>query len=215
MLQTEKVPGYVPYEVGGHATDPQRPGVKRPGHTLENIRRVLDQVEPPGGRMGPPTATGFDVFVGYLVLDALVANRDRHEENWAVLRAQTNDCADRVSPSYDHGGTLGFQINDAERRRCLENPNGVIRWAERGTAHRFEHRRSAPTLVEVAVRGLDMCPPATAVWWRSRLHDLDLSAVVERVSSGVPGMSELAGRFIIEMLNVNVRRLRDALHVSA
>lgn len=99
LLQTENVPGYVPYEVGGHAADPQRPGVERPGHTLENIRRVLDQVEPPDGWMGPSTATGFDVFVGYLVLDALVANRDRHEENWAVLRAQTNNVADRVSPS--------------------------------------------------------------------------------------------------------------------
>lgn len=31
--------------------------------------------------------TGFDVFVGYLLLDALVAKRDRHEQDWAVLRA--------------------------------------------------------------------------------------------------------------------------------
>lgn len=215
LLQTENVPGYVPYEVGGHAADPQRPGVERPGHTLENIRRVLDQVEPPDGWMGPSTATGFDVFVGYLVLDALVANRDRHEENWAVLRAQTNGVADRVSPSYDHGGTLGYQLSEAARLSCLDTQDGVARWAKRGTAWRFEHRRPAPTLVEVAVRGLEMCRPATAVWWRSRLHDLDLSAVVERVSSGVPGMSELAGRFITELLNMNVRRLRDALHISA
>lgn len=28
----------------------------------------------------------FDQFCGYLLLDALVANRDRHEENWAFCR---------------------------------------------------------------------------------------------------------------------------------
>jgi hypothetical protein len=33
--------------------------------------------------------SAYDVFCGYLVLDALVANSDRHDHNWAVFLPPT------------------------------------------------------------------------------------------------------------------------------
>ena len=55
----------------------------RAGHTLASVQRVFSEVRPPAAL---PQFTAFEAFTGYLVLDALVANQDRHEENWAVLR---------------------------------------------------------------------------------------------------------------------------------
>lgn len=69
------VPGFVPQVEGGpRATDPSRPGVRRPGHTLDNIRDALDGVISPPGFGLPEWLTAFDVFAGYAVLDALIAN---------------------------------------------------------------------------------------------------------------------------------------------
>lgn len=71
------------------------------GHTLNNIRQVLCGYGPPPGFSGPPEFDAFSVFAGYLVLDALISNRDRHSENWAVLRGPRKD-DQYLAPSYDH-----------------------------------------------------------------------------------------------------------------
>lgn len=57
----------------------------RQGHSLVNIERALEGYGPPPDATVPHDFQGFDVFAGFLVLDAWIANRDRHDENWAVL----------------------------------------------------------------------------------------------------------------------------------
>lgn len=46
--------------------------------------QVLGDVAPPPRTSG---FTAFGVFAGYLVLDALVGNTDRHPGNWALLES--------------------------------------------------------------------------------------------------------------------------------
>jgi hypothetical protein len=72
VLMAADLPGYV----GGDRLS------GRPGHSPENILRVLDACAPPPGFLGLDAA---GVFAGYLVLDGWVANQDRHDRNWAVL----------------------------------------------------------------------------------------------------------------------------------
>lgn len=82
VLETAGVPGFFPQIEGAPpAEDPQRPGVRRPGHSPENIKIALNDVVPPPGFDGPDGLTAFDVFAGYMILDALIANPDRHEQN--------------------------------------------------------------------------------------------------------------------------------------
>jgi hypothetical protein len=57
----------------------------REGHSLDNIQAVLTGVGAPPASACPEALSGYDVFCGYLMLDALVANRDRHDYNWAIL----------------------------------------------------------------------------------------------------------------------------------
>lgn len=215
MLQEVGAVGYIPHEEGAKAVDPVRPGVRRPGHTLENIRLVLGSTRPPEDFTGPGSMTGFDVFVGYLLLDALVANRDRHEQNWAVLRARLAGRPDMVAPSYDHGGTLGYQLRDIDREKMLSNRDKMERWARKGRATRFEYTGKPATLVEHAMRGLRMCDAEAKDWWLGRLHSLDLDSLQVVLAEGVSGMSELAARFSIQLLTVNLGRLKDAARTGS
>jgi hypothetical protein len=113
LLSYDLAPGGSELQTGavmiGEIDDRLIPRAKeRFGHNLDNIYVVLSRL---AAVAMPDKFTAYDQFCGYLILDALVANRDRHEENWGVLR----DPEGRVTlaPSYDHGNSLGFNLADA------------------------------------------------------------------------------------------------------
>jgi hypothetical protein len=128
---------------------------ERLGHNLDNIYQVLSPLDAVGM---PDGLTAYDQFCGYLFLDALVANRDRHEENWGVLR----DSQGRVTlaPSYDRGNSLGFNLTDKFRIRELARDPHLLKWARRGFADRFEGCQEI-TLVDFAERALKQATPGT------------------------------------------------------
>ena len=95
-------------------------GVIRPGHSLLRIREALRRATPPESAPAA-CADGYDCFVGYLLLDAIVANQDRHEENWAVLVPRVGNEAPMLSPSFDHGSALGFGLWDKKRTTLLDS----------------------------------------------------------------------------------------------
>jgi hypothetical protein len=200
FMQACEVENYIPGKVAG-----------RPGHSLENIRRVLEGALPPPGVHLPFDATAFDVFAGYMVLDALIANRDRHDENWAVLLPIAGEGPTRLCGSYDHANSLGYNVNDVKRAAQLAQPGGVQNWCRKGTAHRFEHTpgRAPQTLVQLATRALGLASPEARDYWPrqvDRVTDQEMTSIIERL----PGMSEVARTFAIEVLLVNRKRVLDA-----
>ena len=100
----------------------------RSRYTVDAVRLVLEGVPPPEGSAD---LTSWEVFVGYLVLDALIGNTDRHEENWAVVETEETR---RLAPSFDHASSLGFLLSDSQRQERLVSrdrnftPEG---WADR------------------------------------------------------------------------------------
>jgi hypothetical protein len=167
--------------VPGHAPKSR----DRRGHTLDNIRRVLAGVAAPQDWVVPAQVTAFDVFAGYLLLDALVANQDRHEENWAVLRPSPGRGPVRLAGSYDHGSSLGFNLTD-QRRALVLGRDGVADWAGKGTAQRFERASEGRlTLVELASKALSLCSPAARARGRGRVAEVD-AAFWEQVVAEVP-----------------------------
>lgn len=181
---------------------------ERLGHNLENIKTVLSPL--PATSM-PTGLTAFDQFCGYLVLDALVANRDRHEENWAVLRSPTGDVT--LAPSYDHGNSLGFNLEDQRRERQLERDPELLTWAGRGTADRFEGGRTL-SLVEFAYRAMDSASTDAGDYWLGRLAAVPAESWAA-VISDIPEMSEACSTFCIQLLTTNQRRLLDGYHPGA
>lgn len=184
----------------------------RPGHSLQTIRQALAGMSAPPHADVPAGFDAFDVFAGYLVLDAWVANRDRHDENWSILRPPPGDDAlDALAGSYDHASSLGFNLRDPQRAQRVRNGT-VDAWARRGTAWRFEHDpvMGPPTLVELADRALRLVSSAVRAHWLERLSEA--SKAPPDLVAAVPELSGPAATFVLSLLAVNTRRLVDECH---
>jgi hypothetical protein len=88
----------------------------------------------------------------------------------------------------------------------------VMKWAERGHASRFEHRKGTrwQTLVDLAGDAISLCGRSTREYWRERILSLDRRIVGDLFASA-PGMTETAHRFTVELVKVNRGRLLDVL----
>lgn len=182
----------------------------RPGHSLNAVRNALEGFLAPPDAEVPAGFDAFDVFVGYLLFDAWIANRDRHDENWSVLLAFPPKEPGRLAGSYDHAGSLGYNLTDGERQHRLQRAGGVAAWCERGTAWRFEHdpRHSPPTLVHLAARALSLVEPEVRAHWLAgvaSVTDQRVAAVVDRI----PNLSDPTRTFARKVLSINRRRVLD------
>ncbi len=193
LLLEDLLPGYEPRSKA------------RSGHGLANIERVLAGVRPPDSQA---QMSAFETFSGYLVLDALVANQDRHEENWAVLRPLPGGGEVTLSGSYDHGSALGFNLTDAKRTLELDR-DGVPRFCGKAMAHRFDRASDGRlTLVELAHKALSRCSPAARGYWLTSVEAATESVLANTVDR-VPELSDPVRRFTHALLTTNRRRLLD------
>ena len=182
----------------------------RPGHSPRSIMSALVSCGP------PPECHGLsapEVFAGYLVLDAWVANQDRHDQNWAVLGRAAASSELRLAPSFDHASSLGSNQQDDRKGRLLSQPGGVAAWAAGGRAHRFEHdptrpRSTIPSLVDAAHEALKLAGDRATKHWLGRLASVDQEAV-SALLARTPKVSDLTARFVVELLDTNRRRLLD------
>lgn len=143
--------------------------------------------------------TAREVFVGYLLFDALIANVDRHDRNWAIVRTESGrEC---LSATYDHGSALGSGLDEERRRAWVLD---VPRWCRRGFAQRFEGGRET-TLLDLAKEFATELPDAYA-YWRQKIVQIDLAEVAEMLKR-IPVMSELERTFAYEVVSENQRRI--------
>lgn len=173
-----------------------------PRYTIAAVKRALFGVRPPAEFIGPSNLDGFDVWAGYLVMDALVAARDRHHENWGIVSSKAER---RLAPSYDHGNALGFQENDDRRGRLLASPAARDAWLRKGRSH---HVAGKPSLVDLAHEALALGSPTARRYWRGQLQSLDVNdvrSIVDCVPFEI--MSDPAHRFVVDIVSVNRERL--------
>lgn len=175
----------------------------RRGHTLLNIMNVLGGCGSPPLFDGPPTFSAFDVFCGYLLLDACVANTDRHSENWSVLVAA--DGTRSLMASYDHASSFGFGLTDEKREHILGNDKLFHRWSQRGFAQRFEGGKKI-TLVEHAHSALAMVDGRVRQFWLDQLERTTPDKV-DAILARVPTMSQVARTFCGRLFRINRERL--------
>jgi hypothetical protein len=165
------------------------------GYTLDAVGQVLAEVAPPRGVDG---LGAFAVFAGYLVLDALVANTDRHPGNWALLE-RDEDGQRFLAPTYDHGSALGAGLTD--RNRELTDP---MRFAAKGKANPFGN--PAPLRVDLAHEAVRR---AGASVWLRRVDALE-GRVLRAILTVPDGrMSDVAARFMERVVLENRKRLCD------
>lgn len=153
-----------------------------PGYTVEAVFAALTTLE-----VAPPGANVVDAcsaFATYLLLDALVANTDRHHENWGLLLDPTGTTMPQLAPTFDHASCLGFQLSDDERRERLgtrDAGRNVSAFAHRG---RSRHFADSLGLVDLALEAMAQCGQNLRDLSRSALELLDdvrLEALVAAV----------------------------------
>ncbi len=93
--------------------------------TVAAVAEVLRSLAPPSSlwmeRAPDRLRSALDVFVGYVMLDAWIANQDRHHENWGAL---SDGQSLRLAPTFDHGASMARNLSDAERHDRMTTLDG-------------------------------------------------------------------------------------------
>lgn len=197
------------HEIGVATRDSDRNKTASRGHSVDNILETLAAYGPPPGWANWSASSAVDVMVSYFVLDALIGNGDRHEQNWSVLRARSSadGLPDALAPTYDLEASLGFQLSDAQRTERLRDDRAMDAFAAKGRSRRYEGDQ-ATSLVDLASRAFGRCTAAGSEQIRSvvqRISALDYAALL----ADIAGVSEVARTFATNVLEVNRRRICD------
>lgn len=153
-----------------------------------------------------------EVFVGYLLFDAWIANQDRHSENWGVVRTKGGLY---LAPSYDHGSGLARTESDERRIRMLTTKDkgaSIESYVKKARSALYPH-----TTGDVKVKAFLTTEAFKYAWkiypvagnaWRERLANISSASVWDTISQ-VPEehMSEAARDFTARLLDLNRDRL--------
>ena len=121
--------------------------------------------------------TGADVMVGYLLLDALIANTDRHDLNWAVEVDRSASGGLLLAPTFDHASSLGRSLPDSKRETRLRStapPHNLAAFLARPQSrfHRSEGNPAPLTPIAAFRLAADRLPFAAGAWL-ARLAESD------------------------------------------
>lgn len=177
-------------------------------HTLGNILTAVARAIPDEGeRFAALTTLG-----GYVVLDALILNTDRHHENWALLRENlpSGVVHHTIAPSFDHASSLGRELPPDKLTAWQKEPWRPEWYARRASGAIFvrengKHGENPLRLAEVALRWR----PQHVRPWLQKLRGLNiaqLSDIVHRVPQAF--MPEQSRRFCLSLLGCTLRHLQ-------
>lgn len=191
--------------------DRERDVWKQSDHNLANIIKAVSNVLPEG----PELENGLRIMAGFLVLDALILNMDRHHENWAFFRERRQNDAFyyRVAPSFDHASSLGRELTEEKLAAWGHDQSHLERYVYKGRGGIYvDGSASRPEnplrLVELAI---GKCP-AYFVNWLEQLRIIDnthFANVISRVPDTL--MSQRAKRFCASILDFTRSKLLSFL----
>jgi hypothetical protein len=172
-------------------------------------------------RLQPPidgALTAADFFVGYLVLDALIGNTDRHHENWAViLESPAADDGRRLAPTYDHASCLGREMTDERRSNRLTTSDlraNVAAYAERARTAFYDAERVQPFTSRELMAHLHHHHRSPMRFWAQRAIDLRpdfFESIFDRIPS--EWISNVSADFACAFLRQTQAMLREIIGV--
>jgi hypothetical protein len=193
---------------------PQERKFKVRQHTVEAVVGLLTVLHPPAEEWPrvsptPPLDGALDHFAGYMMLDAWIANQDRHHENWAGIWDRN---AMRLAPTFDHGAGLGRNLEDAQRVRRLQTKDrnySVEAFAAKGRSAFFAARDNDQPLllVDCFHAFADHCPRAKAFWLErlASVTEETIRSAIEEIPES--RMSPVCKEFTFQLLRTNKQRL--------
>ncbi len=186
---------------------------RRQYHTIRRIVAVFHKVQlglPIGWVPPSQSMTPLGVMCGYLMLDALIGNQDRHEENWAMIALPGTPPELRLARTFDHASSLGR--NETEKtcnaRLSSTNPNGdMLAYCLRAKSQIYGNAGDRLTTLEAFQEMAKRCEPDARLWVErlKRLEDSFFTELLERVPD--EWISAVSRRFAVEMMLINKSRI--------
>ena len=152
----------------------------------------------------------YDVFIGYIMLDTLISNQDRHNENWGAIVAKDGKVS--LAPSFDHAASLGRNESDEKREGRLNTKlesYSVKAYVNKCKSY-FYHENKRLKTIEAFDLFASMSIDA-ALEWVDRLKNIDRNSV-EIILSGIPEsiMTNFSKKFCMEIIMENKTRLLES-----
>lgn len=184
-------------------------------HTINAVATAIGFLDPPPAewltRVPEGIKTAADVFVGYLMLDAWIANQDRHHENWAAMM-DANGLY--LAPSYDHGAAMARNITDEARQMRLTTADRAARvgaYARRARSAFFDEQDDARRLsTHDAWLAFAQTRQDAARIWLERLGEVGITTM-DGILGEIPPqrMSAVCRQFTLKLLESNQHLLLD------
>lgn len=184
-------------------------------HTVKRVLGCLDQdhFRPPVSEYPLDGLNAGDVFCGYLLLDALISNQDRHHENWAIiLNGETNECF--LCPTYDHAASLGRELKETEcteRLSTRDKNRSIPHFVRKARSELFRSKTDKKPMLTAEAFYLSVEKrPNAKQHWLGKLAALSDDAIRD-VFHQVDGtcITEAARDFAVMMVLENKKRLLE------
>jgi len=186
-------------------------------YTVKAVADVVSLLEPPASEWMVATPQGINtslgVFIGYMMLDAWVANQDRHHQNWGATWKNPDV---RLAPTFDHGASLARNLSDEERKERLttrDQNRSVEHFAGRARSGFYASPKDGKTLLALDVfRQFAERDREAARIWLGKLAEIS-QASVDAILAEIPPqrMSPVTREFTLKLLMFNQRRLLESL----
>lgn len=194
-------------------------------HTLDAVLNALKPVSVPIDSTPPADVkTGSDMFVGYLLLDALVGNTDRHHQNWGMVAycqagSPPESYSFHIAPTFDHASSLGRELTDAERSERLgtrDRNRTVPAYVDKARSALYNATSDAKPMTTLeAFRAVASRHPAAARAWLRELEHVtvdDFGSILGLVP--IELLTAPAKGFALAVLTRNRQRLFGVLERS-
>ncbi|EPZ5420233.1 hypothetical protein ACXOL9_002607 [Vibrio parahaemolyticus] len=182
-------------------------------HTISRVLGCLDRtdVQPPKGWDCIDGLNAGDVFCGYLLLDALISNQDRHHENWAIVM-DIESKEKYLCETYDHAASLGRELLDIERDERLKTKDknrtvGKFVRKARSELFKFKTDKKPMLTTDAFFTAVEKREEAKK-FWLSRLEGLSddkIHEIFDKIPEEV--ITDTAKQFALQMVLENKNRL--------
>ena len=149
-----------------------------------------------------------DIFIGYIMLDCLISNQDRHHENWSWIISPSNEVF--LSPTYDHASGLGCRESDEEKIERLKTKDKrrmVSHFVAKATTPFFDNKDKNLKTIE-AFKFCADSNKSIAINWLEKLESLDINKIRDIFNKIPDGLiSDVSIEFALKILEENKKRL--------
>jgi hypothetical protein len=186
---------------------------RKSDHTVENILAAISHV------LSNPEeqAAAFRQMAGYLVLDAIILNTDRHHENWGIVRLMHQDgrISHEMAPTFDHASCLARNEPPGKLATWLSETGRPEWYAARSRCQGGIYLRSDDAHGANPLRLLELVArkwPDYFAPWLPNVENVNEEALCDTVTR-VPSETIMQAQreFAKSLLRVIYRRVKDIL----